>query len=109
MGKTKILKEHEGCSSKQLQNLRLEDFENAREIDPLKELCNSNQTALAVFECLRDNDPGGAMEMIEIYLEAMNKSKLIKKSKLPKSTLYSSLKHRNPTIRTLAKIMSRGL
>ena len=42
--------------------------------------------------------------MIEIYLDALNKSKLRRETKLPKSTLYSALKHRNPTIKTLAKI-----
>jgi DNA-binding phage protein len=61
--------------------------------------------ALAIFECLQNNDPEGAMEMIAIYLDAVNKSKLQKEASLPKSTLYSALKHGNPTIKTLAKIM----
>ncbi len=46
------------------------------------------------------------MEMIEIYLEAVNKANLMRETDLPKSTMYSALKHRNPTMRTLAKIMS---
>lgn len=33
------------------------------------------------------------------------KAALQKQSKLPKSTMYSALKHGNPTIKTLAKIM----
>lgn len=45
------------------------------------------------------------MEMIVIYLEALNKSKLRNETQLPKSTMYSALKHGNPTIKTLAKIM----
>lgn len=93
---------------KQNINLRLEDFEDLKRTDPLKELADPNQTALAVFECLLNNDPEGAMEMIEIYLEAFNKAKLRRKNKLSKSTMYSALRHRNPTIRTLAKIMSRS-
>lgn len=87
------------------RELKLEDFENVKKSEPLKALIDPNQTALAIFECLLNNDPGGAMEMIDIYLDAMNKEKLRKKSNLPKSTLYSALKHKNPTIKTLAKIM----
>lgn len=75
-------------------------------VNPLKELADPNRTALAVFECLLNNDPQGAMEMIEIYLEAVNKANLMRETDLPKSTMYSALKHRNPTMRTLAKIMS---
>ena len=86
--------------------LRLEDFENVKRIHPIKELANKKQTALAVFECLMNNDPEGAMEMIEMYLDAVNKTRIMKEKNLPKSTMYSLFKHRNPTIRTLAKIMS---
>ncbi|MGE0670227.1 MAG: hypothetical protein AB7H48_01280 [Parachlamydiales bacterium] len=74
-------------------------------MSPLKELINPQQTALAILECLQNNDPEGAMEMITIYLDALNKTRLRQKTKLPKSTMYSALKHRNPTIKTLAKIM----
>ncbi len=90
---------------KQRLELKLEDFKGAKKLDPLKELIDPNQTSMAVFECLLNNDPEGAMEMIEIYLYALNKAKLRKETKLPKSTMYSALKHRNPTIKTLAKIM----
>ena len=83
----------------------LDTFKGLKRSDPLKDLSNPDKTAMAVFECLLNNDPDGAMEMIEIYLEALNKAKLIRQTKLAKSTLYSALKHRNPTIRTLAKIM----
>lgn len=87
------------------KNLKLEDFEGLKKVDPIKELVDRSQASLAVFECLINNDPEGAMEMIEIYLEALNKAKMRKRAKLAKSTMYSALKHRNPTIKTLAKIM----
>ena len=74
-------------------------------IHPLNNLVDPQQTALAILECLQNNDPKGAMEMVSIYLEALNKSKLQKETELPKSTMYSALKHKNPTIKTLAKIM----
>ena len=58
---------------------------------------------LTILECLQNNDPDGVMEIIAIYLEALNKAKLRQEANLPRSTLYSTLKHRNPTIKTLAK------
>lgn len=73
--------------------------------DPIAELADPLQTALAILECLQNNDPEGVMEIIGIYLDALNKSKLRAETKLSKSTMYSALKHRNPTIKTLAKIM----
>lgn len=91
---------------KQKVELKLEDFEGlVKESKPLEYLSNPENISKAFLECLLNNDPDGAMEMIEIHLEALNKAKLSRKTKLAKSTLYSSLKHRNPTIKTLAKIM----
>lgn len=49
--------------------------------------------------------------MVQIYLDAQNKTKMRKEVSLHKSTMYSvlkqysALKHRNPNIKTLAKIM----
>lgn len=77
-----------------------------REVDPLKELINPDFTARGILECLMNNDPEGVMEIVTSYLSALNKYELQRKSKLPRSTTYSALKHKNPTIKTLAKIMS---
>lgn len=70
-------------------------------------LTDSDFTAQAIMECLLNNDPEGVMEVIANYLAATDKAALRKKTKLARSTLYSTLKHRNPTIKTLAKIMHR--
>ena len=105
MGKTMTSKKHVDSSPKRSVKLKLEDFDKVKRLHPLKELADSGQTAAAVFECLTNNDPEGAMEMIELYLEAVNKATLMKKTHLPKSTMYSAFRHRNPTIKTLAKIM----
>jgi len=99
--------DYQGLSapSKKSERLDLDKVKGISRVDPLKELTNPQSTALAILECLQNNDPEGAMEMIAIYLDAINKTRLRKKTKLPKSTMYSALKHRNPTIKTLAKIM----
>lgn len=86
MDKIKTSKKQETSLPKQKIELKLEDFKGIKKSDPLKELADPDNTAMAVFECLLNNDPEGAMEMIEIYLDALNKSKLSRQTKLPKST-----------------------
>ncbi|MFM8453817.1 MAG: hypothetical protein ACKOAD_02365 [Gammaproteobacteria bacterium] len=66
---------------------------------------DSNNLAKAVAECLLNNDPEGVVEVIEIYLETANIANIAKKSDISRATLYHSLKKKNPTIRTLAKII----
>ena len=83
----------------------LSKLEGLTRFSPLDDLVDPKSTALAILECLQNNDPEGVMEMIAIYLNALNKAKLRRRTNLPKSTLYSTLRHRNPTIKTLAKIM----
>jgi len=105
MDKAKTSNKHQ----KYLENLaklNLDKIPGLRRSHPLKDLTDSKKISLAVFECLLNNDPEGAMEMIEIYLHSLNKSKMLKDKKMPKSTMYSAIRHRNPTIKTLAKIMN---
>ncbi len=59
----------------------------------------------AILECLKNNDPEGVMEILAIYLDTLNKTKSAEYANLPRSTLYHSLKSRNPTIKTLAKLI----
>jgi DNA-binding phage protein len=92
-------------SMEQSSRINLDKVKGLSRVRPLKQLVNLQQAALEMLECLQNNDPDGAMKMISIYLVALNKAKLHKESNLPKSTMYSALKHRNPTIKTLAKIM----
>jgi DNA-binding phage protein len=87
------------------KKLDLSKVKGVSRANPLEQLTDPKSTALAILECLQNNDPEGVMEMIAIYLNALNKAKLRKRTELPKSTLYSTLQHRNPTIKTLAKIM----
>ena len=88
-----------------LAKVDLDKVESLTRSHPLDELTDPQMTALAILECLQNNDPEGVMEIIAIYLEAVNKARLRQEANLPRSTLYSTLKHKNPTIKTLAKIM----
>jgi len=86
-------------------DLHLDDFEGAKAHDPLAYLTSIDNIGKAIVECLENNDPEGVMEVIATYLEAVNKTKLSKDHALHRQTLYSVLRHKNPTIKTLAKLM----
>lgn len=86
--------------------LSLKDFEGiGKEHNPSDYLTNPENLGKAIVVCLENNDPEGVMEVIATHLEAVNKAKLSENIKIHRQTLYSALKHRNPTIKTLAKIM----
>jgi len=104
MGKTKTSKKHQRYLEN-LAKLDLDQVQGLEKADPLKELIDPHLVADAFFECLLNNDPEGFMEVVETYLEALNKANLRRQTAMHKSTMYSALKHRNPTIKTLAKMM----
>jgi DNA-binding phage protein len=73
---------------------------------PTQELLNGDFIAKAVWECLKNNDPEGVMEVIEIHLEIVNKVKAAKEKDLSRSTMYNAFKGKNPTVKTLAKLVN---
>lgn len=92
-------------SLKNISNVKIKTNSGLMAYDPTKELLDENFIGKAILECLINNDPEGVMEVIEIYLNALEKTQFVQKSRVPKSTLYHSLKSKNPTIKTLAKLM----
>ena len=75
------------------------------EHDPMPYLLDTNKMGAAIMECLIENDTEGALEVLENYLDAVNRTQFLKKAKIPRSTAYNMFKGRNPTLKTLAKIM----
>jgi len=73
---------------------------------PTQELLDENFIALAIWECLKNNDPEGVMEVIQAHLEAVNKSKAAREINLPRSSMYNAFKGKNPTVKTLAKLVN---
>jgi DNA-binding phage protein len=73
---------------------------------PTQELMDESFIATAVWECLKNNDPEGVVEIIETHLEVVNKVRAAQEAELSRSTLYHALKGRNPTLKTLAKLVS---
>ena len=86
---TETLKSQRQRSLAKPAQLNLAKVPGLTRANPLKELTDPEKTGLAILECLQNNDPEGVMEMISIYLDALDKAQLRKKSKLPKSTMYT--------------------
>jgi DNA-binding phage protein len=78
---------------------------NITEVNPIANLLDPDLIGSAIMQCLIENDPEGVMEIIEDHLYALNKSKFLRDADVPRSTMYQLLKRKNPTIKTLAKIM----
>jgi len=94
-------------SLKNASKLILRDDIGLKKLDPSKHLLNKKFIGAAILECLNNNDSEGVMEMIGIYLNALNrsKSKFLAVANIPRTTAYHSLRSKNPTIKTLAKLM----
>lgn len=76
-----------------------------REYDPLKDLLDETLIANAVWDCLKENDPDGVIEILEAHLRVKNKSKLSRDFALPRTTFYHAFRSKNPTLHTLAKLV----
>jgi DNA-binding phage protein len=104
MAKTKTSTKRKTSSQKD-KKLKIKDFADVQEYSPTERLLDKNFIGAAILECLSNNDPEGVMEIIEIYLDTLNKTQMAKKTDLARSTMYHSLKGRNPTVKTLAKLV----
>lgn len=86
-------------------NYVLRDKHSLKEYDPVKNLLDTNKLGAAIMQCFIENDTEGVLEIIEHYLYALNKTQFLKEAKVPRSTAYNFFRRRNPTIKTLAKII----
>lgn len=73
--------------------------------NPTETLLDEDRIGRAIWECLKEGDSEGVIEIIQIHLEAVNKTQFAKQAHLPKTTLYHSFRSKNPTIKTLAKLV----
>lgn len=100
-----IRPEKKNVKTKSLSGVRIREDMGITEVDPIANLLDPNLIGSAIMQCLIENDPEGVMEIIESHLYALNKSKFLREANIPRSTMYQLLQRRNPTIKTLAKIM----
>lgn len=91
--------------SREQQHLRLKKGVKTTRFNPDKYL-SADFIGAAIMECLLNNDPEGIVELVQIYLEEHNKAEFLKEAGVSRSTAYQAFRHKNPTIKTLAKIVS---
>ncbi|MFI5332760.1 MAG: hypothetical protein ACHQVS_01520, partial [Candidatus Babeliales bacterium] len=85
--------------------LKLKNKDKLKVYSPTEKLLDEDFIGKGILECLKNNDPEGVIEILSIYLATLNKMRYAQKAKVPRSTLYASLKQKNPTIKTLAKMV----
>ena len=110
MGKIKISARRKRFSasmsrSKNKRIMKLKKNTGIRESNPREELLDEELIGRAVWECLKEGDSEGVIEVIRAYLEAVNKTEIARESAMARSTMYHTLKSKNPTIKTLAKLV----
>ena len=91
--------------SQNMPKLRLKKGIKLAKHDPFKALLDEKIIAQAFWDCLKENDPEGAMEVISAHLSALNKVHLANEAEISRSTLYHTLKSKNPTLKTVAKLI----
>lgn len=70
-----------------------------------KDFKNHKKIAIALLDCLIENDTEAFIEILDSYLR-VNKRHLANKAHLARSTVQQALSgHGNPTLKTLAKIV----
>jgi len=87
--------------------LNLKDHPELEAFSPTEKLGCEEFIAQVLWECLKNNDPEGVLEAVAAFIHAKNKLALTKRSGLPRSTLYDTLKKKaNPTLKTLAHLIN---
>lgn len=86
--------------------LKLKKGVKVTKFSATERLLDENFIANAVWECLKNNDPQGVVEVIAAHLEVVNRVKVAKEADLSRATMYHAFKSKNPTVKTLAKLVN---
>ena len=103
MDKKKI--SHKRATSSSKEEI-IEGFVGVKRWSPKNRLLNKRFILEAITECLLNGDATGAMEVVQIYLRAVNRAKLSRDAHVSKSTIEHCLQHGNPTVETIFKLLS---
>ena len=79
------------------------------EYSPTLELLNEDLIARAVWECLKNNDPEGVAEVIQIYLDAKERAQTFYPNVCESIVNSYKIKSKKPMLKTLAKMVHAGI
>lgn len=108
MGKIKISGRQKTSSRSTVRKKEVRKIKRGMGVDlydPTEALLDEDRIGRAIWECLKEGDSDGVIEIIQIHLNAVNKTQAARRVELPKTTLYYSFRSKNPTIKTLAKLV----
>ncbi len=88
-----------------MQFIKLKENTDVRKNNPREDLLDEELISRAVWECVKEGDFEGVIEVIKAYLEAVNKTEIAREASMARSTMYHTLKNKNFTIKTLAKLI----
>ena len=76
-----------------METVKLKEGVKLKKLEPLKRLLDPKFV------------PKGAMEVLETYVWAQNRQRFARLAKTSRSTLYNAFEAKNPTIKTIAKVV----
>ena len=91
--------------SKNIPLLKIKLGSGLIKFSPSDDLLDEELVGKAVMACLKDNDPEGVIDILNAHYRAQSRL-VVADSGLSNSTFYHVLKSKNPTLKTLAKLMS---
>jgi DNA-binding phage protein len=89
--------------------MKLKKGTGLRQSNPREELLNEELIGRAIWECLKNGDSEGVIEVVRIYLEAVKKTQTLKENDIAGLTVSHTLKSKNPTVKTLAKLVHASI
>lgn len=84
--------------------MKLKTNTGIRESNPTRELLDEKLISAALWECLKEGDSEGFLEIINAFFAASKKARLAKKASVARSTVHA-FRDGNPTIKTVAKLV----
>lgn len=104
MNKKKTLKKRDFLLSK-VPRLKVRNEKNLANFDTQKLFKNKEKVALALFECLVENDTQAFMEILDAFLR-INRSQVAQNADMARSTVSLAFSNKgNPTLKTIAKMV----
>ena len=107
MGKTMISSKPRKSlkNTQEIKRFKLKEGVVVHKDNSVERLMDEDFIAKAIWECLKDNDLKGVIEVIHTHLAIVNKVKASKEVQLSRATMYNAIKGKNPTLKTLCKLI----
>lgn len=107
MNKKETLKKQE-LTLNDIPRVKIVKSNDIQRVNPKEFFMDSAKVGEALLQALTDNDPEAFLEILDTYLD-VNRSRTAKQGAIARSTIQAAFSKQgkaNPTLRTIAKIVS---